>query len=288
MADRKKLLCGLTAAIGLTAAAAAGLAVWVRGMPHEPAYITVLSGVIDESKTVRAGDQTDQPDHTDGSAETAATQTEAETTSTAAEETVTTETAAPNRDLNTATEAELRRVSGVGELLAAEIVHYRTVHGGFRRRAELLEIPGIGEVLAGRIMQEFEIPDELPPETTVTAITTGTTSTAVTAVTTLTQTETESAAATEETAHPFFDLSTVTEAELLEIPGMREEMAQGVLDLRERLGAFESVYELALVPGFSGEYVVHTAWEYLYIVGDTVDKPRQWQIAQGIRDSAAG
>ena len=51
----------------------------------------------------------------------------------------------PPLDLNTATEAELMELPGIGEVLASRITAYRTAHGPFQSVEELLEVPGIGE-----------------------------------------------------------------------------------------------------------------------------------------------
>ena len=48
-------------------------------------------------------------------------------------------------DLNTASESLLSYVSGVGPTLAANIVKYRTEHGGFSTRAELKKVPRLGD-----------------------------------------------------------------------------------------------------------------------------------------------
>jgi uncharacterized protein len=47
-------------------------------------------------------------------------------------------------DLNTASSALLRYVSGLNQLTARRIVEWRAQHGSFRSRAQLLEVPGIG------------------------------------------------------------------------------------------------------------------------------------------------
>ena len=47
-------------------------------------------------------------------------------------------------DVNAADAAELERLPGVGPLLAARVVDYRTAHGRFRSADELMQVPGIG------------------------------------------------------------------------------------------------------------------------------------------------
>jgi competence protein ComEA len=47
-------------------------------------------------------------------------------------------------DLNTATEAELETLDGVGPATAAKILAYRQQHGGFRTVEDLLQVSGIG------------------------------------------------------------------------------------------------------------------------------------------------
>ena len=209
------------------------------------------------------------------------TKNQTETASRTEPVTVTTEitTAEINRNLNTADADDLKRVPGIGDRLAEEITRFRDARGGFQRRAELLEIPGIGAVLAARIMEKFEIPDELPPET---APPETTVRTEITVIPETTVTE-----KTEPQAHLFFDINTVTNDELLQIPEMTEEMAEAALTFREKIGAFRSVYELAAVQGFSGEYVAHTCWDYLYAEGDAVTRPRSWEMQNEMRSEKA-
>ena len=267
---KKRRIWSITAAAGLLIAAAAGLFALFAGRPDSPVTVTVMS------LRERTAPETEYT-----VLQTAAASGDRVPADTAASDIVTTAAAVLNRDLNTASAADLQRVRGVGEQLAGEILRFRGEAGGFRRRAELLEIPGIGEALCARIMEEFVIPDELPPETqTAVTQTTGTTAAAE---------HTRTAESTETTAqHPFYDLNAVTLDELMTIPGMTEQGARSILDVREKLGGYQSVYETALAEGLAGEYVRHTLWEYLYIVGDKVTHPRQWQTDQGILDSAAG
>ncbi|MBQ9411476.1 MAG: helix-hairpin-helix domain-containing protein [Oscillospiraceae bacterium] len=47
-------------------------------------------------------------------------------------------------DINHATAEELKRLSGVGDALAARIVEYRTEHGPFQRLEDITLVSGIG------------------------------------------------------------------------------------------------------------------------------------------------
>ena len=56
--------------------------------------------------------------------------------------------AAPSHDtinINTAEIGELRRIPGIGEGLAAEIIRHRNEHGPFRRPESLMLVRGIGD-----------------------------------------------------------------------------------------------------------------------------------------------
>lgn len=62
-------------------------------------------------------------------------------------------------DLNTASKALLRYVSGIGSRLAENIVAYRNEHGRFRSRAELLEVRGMGTMTFTQAAGFLRIPD---------------------------------------------------------------------------------------------------------------------------------
>ena len=161
----------------------------------------------------------------------------------------------PDYNLNTADEAALQEVSGVGAVLAAEITAYRNAVGGFTRRSQLLEIPGIGEKLAARIMERFYIPDEQPEEAPSAS-----------------QAETEPAPAEQQEPEEItgetvmIDLNAADRDDLMKLPDMTEALADEILRLRERLGGFQSVYELLLIPEMNPEYFEHRLREHIYIV----------------------
>ena len=163
------------------------------------------------------------------------------------------ESPVPDRNLNTADAAALKRVSGIGDFLADAILAYRDAHGGFRRRAELLEIDGVGAVLAERIMAAFDIPGELPPEQPQQDQTLPP------------EQENEQAAGSEkEPSAECFALNAVTREELLRIPDMTEVRADGILQMREQLGGYDSIYELMLVPEIPDSYFHDILRYYLY------------------------
>ncbi len=47
--------------------------------------------------------------------------------------------------INSATAAQLEALPGIGPVLAAKIVEYRTAHGQFAQLRDLLDVPGIGD-----------------------------------------------------------------------------------------------------------------------------------------------
>ena len=62
-------------------------------------------------------------------------------------------------DLNTASVALLRHVSGLNQLTARRVVEYRQQHGPFRKRTELREVPGIGQATFTQAAGFLKIPD---------------------------------------------------------------------------------------------------------------------------------
>jgi competence protein ComEA len=54
-------------------------------------------------------------------------------------------------DLNSATQADLDTLPGIGPVLAQRIVDHRTQHGPFRSVDELDDVPGIGPAIFGEL-----------------------------------------------------------------------------------------------------------------------------------------
>ena len=146
------------------------------------------------------------------------------------------------------------RVEGIGEVLADAILAYRSERGGFTRRAELTEIHGIGEILSARIMAEFYIPDELPPAETMPA------KTEIPKPDDVPKPEPEDVpepaaeeppeeSAEDDRPELLFDLNAVTYEQLMLLPDMRPEWAEGIISVREKLEGYFSLEELGLVDG---------------------------------------
>ncbi len=57
--------------------------------------------------------------------------------------------------INTATEAELSQLDGIGSVKAKAIVDYRTKHGGFKSLDELMNVSGIGEKTFDKIKEKI-------------------------------------------------------------------------------------------------------------------------------------
>ena len=159
---------------------------------------------------------------------------------------------APDRNLNTADAAALKRVSGVGDVLAAEIIAFRESIGGFTSRAQLLEIRGIGADLAERIMTEFAIPDEQPEEP-------------ATAEEPDMPGYAEAPAETQAQIPERFNLNTVTKEQLMQLPGMSESAADAILSLRERLNGYQNLNELIFAEGLDPAYIRDVLSERLYL-----------------------
>ncbi len=64
-------------------------------------------------------------------------------------------------DLNTASEAELQKVKGVGPAKAKAIVEYRQKNGSFKSVDELKKVKGFGEKSVASLKGELEVQSAL-------------------------------------------------------------------------------------------------------------------------------
>lgn len=60
-------------------------------------------------------------------------------------------------NINTATEAELCMLPGIGEVLAGRITAYREENGPFAQTADLMQVEGIGEGIYGKIQDVITV-----------------------------------------------------------------------------------------------------------------------------------
>lgn len=65
-------------------------------------------------------------------------------------------------NLNTATQAELEAVKGIGPSKAKAIITYREKNGGFKSVDELAKVKGFGKASVAKLKGEFEVPAEAP------------------------------------------------------------------------------------------------------------------------------
>lgn len=147
-------------------------------------------------------------------------------------------------DINSASQQELMKLDGIGEVLAARIIDYRQQYGDFRNIEELLLVEGIGQEKLDSISSfvyvenpvytqpaEEDYPEEQTPE------------------------DTPEEPADEETTEPEISLAeaapininTAGTEELMLLPHVTEEIAGKIIDLRTRIGGFSHPYELLYV-----------------------------------------
>jgi len=63
-------------------------------------------------------------------------------------------------NLNTATQAELEAVKGIGPSKAKAIIAYREKSGGFKSVDELAKVKGFGTASVAKLKGQFEVPAE--------------------------------------------------------------------------------------------------------------------------------
>jgi len=63
-------------------------------------------------------------------------------------------------NINTASLAELEQLEDIGPVLAARIIEYREVHGGFKSIEELKNIKGIGPKIFKKLLNKITVNDD--------------------------------------------------------------------------------------------------------------------------------
>ncbi|MBR3283667.1 MAG: helix-hairpin-helix domain-containing protein [Ruminococcus sp.] len=162
-------------------------------------------------------------------------------------------------DINSASAEELEKLKGIGPVLAKAIVDYRSENGGFRNIDELLLVSGIGESIFFDIRSHVFVVDPVWPDEEGDEQTN--LSEENTEISDAESFETDEDSGyeepeTEPTSEIFpVDINTADRDTILLIPGMSEESADEIIQVREKIGGFANEYELLLVKSLSRSYI---------------------------------
>ncbi|WP_303804295.1 ComEA family DNA-binding protein [Ruminococcus flavefaciens] len=143
-------------------------------------------------------------------------------------------------DINSAGADELTKLKGIGEVLAHEIISYRENSGGFRNIEEIMNVKGIGESIFADIRDHIYVIDPIydePEEEPAIGDTPDV------------EQETEHIPTLEELSP--ININTAERDILTLLPHVDEEIADRIIDFRERAGGFRNEYELLLIDGLS-------------------------------------
>lgn len=245
MTDKWKNICTVAAITAMTAASLGFIAVSDSDKPAERAEISIHTSTLTStslSSAVTALSQTSTTTTTLARRET--------TSSPAVHEETTLQTVSFPINLNTATAYELSQLPGIGEVLAGNIISYRSMIGVFTNRNQLLDVEGIGE---GRLAVIFDMVyiegEEIFCEEPV-----------------IIEEETDS------TIIGVIDVNTATAEDFGRLPGVSPELALGIIGFRAKLGGFDSVYELLYMDGITDEIYI-SIQEYLVCEENYMEKP---------------
>jgi DNA uptake protein ComE-like DNA-binding protein len=112
-------------------------------------------------------------------------------------------------DLNTADTAELQQLRGIGPVLSARIVRYRSLLGGFTDKKQLLEVYGLPDSVYRRIAPQLSVDTSRIQR---------------------------------------LDINTATYGQLVRHPYLDKHQVAAIVRLRERKGAFASLDDLHQIP----------------------------------------
>ncbi len=148
-------------------------------------------------------------------------------------------------ELNTATVKDLMCIDGIGESIALKIVEYAYRYG-FYSVEDLLNVDGIGnsklEAIRPYVYVDLYM---LPTEVTI-------------------ATDYFESELITESSVSIINVNTCGKNELMQLPGIDEEMAEKIISFRDTIGGFIKIEEIALVDGMTNEKML-LIWDYIYI-----------------------
>lgn len=164
-------------------------------------------------------------------------------------------------DINRVSAEQLESISGIGEVIAAEIISYRGSHGGFHSLEELLQVNGIGQNRYELLKNYLYITDDMTttaavttslPEAETSVITTtsatgSVTEQKVTITTTAGKVTTTAASVTDAPERKVVNINEASLEELEECLLLDHDTAEAIVYFREQIGEYVNVLELLYV-----------------------------------------
>ena len=165
-------------------------------------------------------------------------------------------------DINEATAEQLMEIEGIGEVLAQRIVDYIAENGRLNSIDELLNVEGIGEQKLEKIREFVYVEGEqttaedtspapktttVPCETTKPQTVTSKELTTTAKTTTFSAESVEIASAEEKKTRHTVNINTATAQEIEEGLLLTAEEAQAIVQLREEIGGYSTIYEILMI-----------------------------------------
>ena len=148
-------------------------------------------------------------------------------------------------NINTAGADELKKLSGIGEVLANEIITYRDNNGDFRNIEEIMLVKGIGDGIFNDIRDFIYVEDPVYDEEASSAVNE---QEYVTEEYTEYENETEHILTLEEVSP--ININIADAETLMLLPHVNQEIAEKIIEFREHT-EFSNEYELLLIDGLS-------------------------------------
>jgi competence protein ComEA len=142
-------------------------------------------------------------------------------------------------ELNTATQAELMLLPGVGEQMAKRIIKVREEKGGFQKIEDLRKVPGLGPVTLERLRSWVVISANQGPPVKMDSVLPLT----VEPSKRPTAKPNKAASLTEP-----IEVNTASREQLTQIPGIGPKLSQNIIDQRTQK-PFQTIADLRRVPG---------------------------------------